>query len=81
MDDKRYFLASFIQKNITAKILIFVRTKIRAERVKLAMERFKIDTDTLHGDKSQEDREKAMQAFNTGIKKDFNRNRHKCTRY
>ena len=69
MDDKRYFLASFIQKNITAKILIFVRTKIRAERVKLAMERFKIDTDTLHGDKSQEDREKAMQAFNTGIKK------------
>lgn len=69
MDDKRYFLASFIQKNITAKILIFVRTKIRAERVKLAMDWFKIDTDTLHGDRSQEDREKAMQAFNIGEKK------------
>ena len=69
MDDKRYFLASFIKKNITAKILIFVRTKIRAERVKLAMDRLKIDTITLHGDKLQEDREKAMQAFNDGIEK------------
>ena len=69
MDDKRYFLASFIKKNRTAKMLIFVRTKIRAERVKLAMDRLKIDTNTLHGDKSQEDREKAMQAFNVGIKK------------
>ena len=69
MDDKRYFLASFIKKNITAKILIFVRTKIRAERVKLAMDRLKIDTITLHGDKLQEDREKAMQAFNDGINK------------
>ena len=69
MDDKRYFLASFIKKNRTAKMLIFVRTKIRAERVKLAMDRLKIDTNTLHGDKSQEDREKAMQAFNAGIKK------------
>ena len=69
MDDKRFFLASFIKKNITAKILIFVRTKIRAERVKLAMDRLKIDTITLHGDKLQEDREKAMQAFNDGINK------------
>ncbi len=69
MDDKRYFLASFIKKNITAKILIFVRTKIRAERVKLAMDRLKIDTITLHGDKLQEDREKAMHAFNDGINK------------
>ena len=69
MDDKRYFLASFIKKNITAKILIFVRTKIRAERVRLAMDRLKIDTITLHGDKLQEDREKVMQAFKDGIKK------------
>ena len=55
MDDKRYFLASFIQKNESTKILIFVRTKVRAERVKMAMDRVKIDTVTLHGDKSQED--------------------------
>ena len=66
MDDKRYFLGSFIQKNEEAKILIFVRTKVRAERVKLAMDRVNIESVTLHGDKSQEEREQAMQSFHTG---------------
>ena len=66
MDDKRYFLGSFIQKNEEAKILIFVRTKVRAERVKLAMDRVNIKSVTLHGDKSQEEREQAMQSFHTG---------------
>ena len=66
MDDKRYFLGSFIQKNEEAKILIFVRTKVRAERVKLAMDRVNIQSVTLHGDKSQEEREQAMKSFHTG---------------
>ena len=65
MDDKRYFLGSFIQKNEEAKILIFVRTKVRAERVKLAMDRVNIESVTLHGDKSQEEREQAMKSFHT----------------
>ena len=66
MDDKRYFLGSFIQKNEEAKILIFVRTKVRAERVKLAMDRVNIEAVTLHGDKSQDEREQAMKSFHTG---------------
>ena len=66
MDDKRYFLGSFIQKNEEAKILIFVRTKVRAERVKTAMDRVNIESVTLHGDKSQEEREQAMKSFHTG---------------
>jgi len=66
MDDKRYFLGSFIQKNGEAKILIFVRTKVRAERVKLAMDRVNIESVTLHGDKSQDEREQAMKSFHTG---------------
>ena len=33
------------------------------------MDRLNIDTNTLHGDKSQEDREKTMRAFSDGIKK------------
>ncbi len=66
MDDKRYFLGSFIQKNEQAKILIFVRTKVRAERVKLALDRDNIQSVTLHGDKSQEERELAMKSFHTG---------------
>jgi len=66
MGDKRYFLGSFIQKNEKAKILIFVRTKVRAERVKLAMDRVNIQSLTLHGDKSQEEREQAMKSFHIG---------------
>jgi ATP-dependent RNA helicase RhlE len=66
MDDKRYFLGSFIQKNEETKILIFVRTKVRAERVKTAMDRVNIESVTLHGDKSQEEREQAMKSFHTG---------------
>ena len=66
MDDKRYFLGSFIQKNEEAKILIFVRTKVRAERVKTAMDRVNIESVTLHGDKSQDEREQAMKSFHTG---------------
>ena len=51
MDDKRFFLERLINQNETAKILIFVRTKVRAERVKKAMERVEIETLTIHGDK------------------------------
>ena len=48
------------------KYLIFVRTKVRAERVKLAMDRVNIQSVTLHGDKSQEEREQAMKSFHAG---------------
>ena len=39
MDDKRFFLERIIKENPEDKILVFVRTKVRAERVKNAMER------------------------------------------
>jgi ATP-dependent RNA helicase RhlE len=66
MDDKRFFLQRIIQENEGKKILVFVRTKIRAERVKKAMERAQIDTLTIHGDKEQQDRDIALLAFKTG---------------
>lgn len=66
MDDKRFFLQRIIQENEDKKILVFVRTKIRAERVKKAMERAQIDTLTIHGDKEQQDRDIALLAFKTG---------------
>ena len=66
MDDKRFFLQRIIQENEHKKILVFVRTKIRAERVKKAMERAQIDTLTIHGDKEQQDRDIALLAFKTG---------------
>lgn len=66
MDDKRYFLQRLIDENEGLKFMIFVRTKVRAERVKAAMERANIDTLTLHGDIEQTEREINLQAFRTG---------------
>ena len=66
MDDKRFFLQRIIQENEDKKILVFVRTKVRAERVKKAMARAVIDTLTIHGDKVQQDRDVSLLAFQTG---------------
>lgn len=69
MDDKRFFLERMINENPDSKILVFVRTKVRAERVKSAMERVQIITDTIHGDKEQREREDVLSRFKTGALK------------
>jgi ATP-dependent RNA helicase RhlE len=66
MDDKRFFLEELIKNHPDKKILVFVRTKVRAERVKKAMGRVKINADTIHSDKLQNEREQTMQKFKTG---------------
>ena len=66
MDDKRFFLERFIKDNEDSKILVFVRTKVRAERVFKAMERVDIKALTIHGDKEQEDRLIALKDFKLG---------------
>lgn len=66
MDDKRFFLESLIKESDGKKILVFVRTKVRAERVKNAMERVGIISETIHSDKAQEQREDTMQDFKFG---------------
>lgn len=66
MDDKRFFLENVISNHPELKILVFVRTKVRAERVKKAMERVDIQCDTIHGDKEQKQRELSMQRFRRG---------------
>ena len=66
MDDKRFFLARLIQENPDSKILIFVRTKVRAERVSKALERAGIQSLTIHGDKDQLDRLDVMKQFREG---------------
>jgi ATP-dependent RNA helicase RhlE len=63
MDDKRFFLERMILENPDSKILIFVRTKVRAERVCKAMERVNIITKTIHGDKDQKERFKVLEDF------------------
>jgi ATP-dependent RNA helicase RhlE len=66
MDDKRFFLENVIANNPDQKILVFVRTKVRAERVKKALERVEIYAETIHGDKEQEQRQRVMQLFHKG---------------
>ena len=66
MDDKRFFLERLIKEHPESKILVFVRTKVRAERVFKAMERVDITTVTIHGDKEQKDRQDVMTVFKSG---------------
>ena len=65
MDDKRFFLERIVNDYPDSKILCFVRTKVRAERVKKAMERVEIDAETIHSDKTEEERVSTMKAFKT----------------
>jgi ATP-dependent RNA helicase RhlE len=69
MDDKRFFLERLINENPDKKILVFVRTKVRAERVCKAMERVNIAGDTIHSDKDQNKRSAVMQSFRSGDNK------------
>jgi len=66
MDDKRYFLERLVKENPESKILVFVRTQVRCERVQAAMARVNIDALAIHGGKEQEDRLKVLESFKKG---------------
>lgn len=66
MDDKRFFLETLIRENIDKKMLVFVRTKIRAERVKKVLERANIPSESIHSDKEQANRYRTMELFRKG---------------
>lgn len=69
MDDKRFFLERLIKEHPESKILVFVRTKVRAGRVCKAMEKAGISSHSLHGDKDQRERLDVMNAFKIGTAK------------
>jgi ATP-dependent RNA helicase RhlE len=69
MDDKRFFLERFYKEHPEAKILAFVRTRVRAERVAKAMNRASISSLILHGEMSQEDRNAALESFRNNEKR------------
>jgi len=66
MDKKRFLLERLVHEHKESKILVFVRTKVRAERVGKAMERVGINSLTLHGDKDQKNRQEVMEKFRKG---------------
>lgn len=65
-DDKRFFLEKFIKDHPESKILVFVRTRVRAERVAKAMGRVQINALTIHGEKEQATRSDVMEKFKSG---------------
>ena len=67
MDDKRFFLERVVNENPDGRILVFVRTKVRAERVFEAMKRVGIACQTMHGDKNQDDRLQVMTDYKNGV--------------
>jgi ATP-dependent RNA helicase RhlE len=66
MDEKRFFLERVVKENPDKKILAFVRTQVRAERVVAAMERVGIEAVSIHGGKEQKDRTDVMKRFKKG---------------
>lgn len=66
MDHKRFFLERIVHENPGSKILVFVRTKVRAERVCSAMERVNIQAKTIHGGKDQKERTTTLNEFREG---------------
>lgn len=66
MDDKRFFLERFINEHPESKMLVFVRTKVRADRVVAAMARVGINSNSIHGGKEQKDRNRVLEEFRSG---------------
>ena len=69
MDDKRFFLENIIKENEESRVLVFVRTRVRAERVVKAMDRVGVEAVFIHGDVEQKDRFAILNSFKKGDQK------------
>ena len=62
-EQKRFLLQNFIVNNPNAKTIVFVRTKVRAERVAKFLEKRNIPSITFHSEKQQNERERILTDF------------------
>ena len=69
MDDKRFFLENMAKEYPDYKMVVFVRTQVRAERVVAAMARVQISSEALHGGIEQKDRFAILDNFRDGDNK------------
>ena len=65
-DKKRYLLKHLLDDPGMTQVLVFVATKFGASRLATWLEREGINAIAIHGDKSQQDRTKALEAFKSG---------------
>jgi ATP-dependent RNA helicase RhlE len=63
MDEKRHLLVNFISEHSESKIIVFVRTQVRAERVVGHLAKNGIVAVAMHGGMEQQDREKNLESF------------------
>ena len=65
-DDKRAVIRQLLRTRALTQAIIFVNSKLGAARLARSFERDGLKTQALHGDKSQDERLKALQAFKAG---------------
>jgi superfamily II DNA/RNA helicase len=65
-DDKRAVVRQLLRQRELTQAIVFVNSKLGAARLARAFERDGLRTQALHGDKSQDERLKALAAFKAG---------------
>ena len=65
-DDKRRAVMKLIKERALTQALVFVNSKLGCARLARSFERDGLRTNALHGDKSQDERLKALEAFKRG---------------
>jgi ATP-dependent RNA helicase RhlE len=65
-DDKRRAVRQLLRERAITQAIVFVNSKLGAARLARSLERDGLKTTALHGDKSQDERLKALDAFKRG---------------
>ena len=65
-DDKRRLLGHLVTSQNLTQVLVFSRSKLQTARLARELARDGFTTDAIHGDKTQDERIKALEAFKTG---------------
>jgi len=65
-EDKRHLLVHLLREQMLRQVLIFVGTKFGASRLAHYLQRQGIEADAIHGDKTQQQRTEALEAFKAG---------------
>lgn len=66
MEEKRHLLVNFLESGEAEKVIIFVRTQVRVERVLAHLAKNNIQASSLHGGMLQPEREQNLQDFREG---------------
>ena len=64
--NKVNLLAEVLKNNEIKNAIVFVRTKQGADKITLELKKWAVDARAIHGDKSQRDRERTLNAFKEG---------------